>query len=185
MLIAGHNITQIASFKKDIDERFEITDLGKIHYVLGLQIRRDRPNHIIYLNQSRYIDSILERFGMSTCHPIAIPLVTNHNLSLLQCPQTEDEHISYKLYLGGINYLSLIGSLLYATQTCPNIQFTVNLLARFSDNPGINHFAACKRVLHYLKGTKKYCLRLGGLSINKMRLVGWSDANWAQDSHDR
>lgn len=125
-----------------------------------------------YLNQSYYIDSILEQFEISTCHSVFTPFITNYNLSLQQCPQTKDKHASYKLYFNSINYLLFIGLLLYTTQTCPDVQFAVNLLACFSDNLEIAYFAACKRVLQYLKSTKEYSLKLGSLSTSKMCLVG-------------
>lgn len=168
-----------------MDKHFKITDLGEIHYILGLQIKCNCKNHFLYLNQSFYIDSILEQFGMGSCHPVSTSLVTNHNLSLLQCPKTKDEQEEYNQYSEEINYLSLIGSLLYATQTRPDIQFAVNLLTQFSNNLGIPHLAACKQILRYLKGTKFYCLKLGNLFSNEPCLVGWSDTNWAQNNYNR
>jgi hypothetical protein len=67
------------------------------------------------------------------------------------------------------------------TQTCPNIQFAVSLVAQFSSNPGISHLAACKHILQYLKGTASFCLELGHRNNGDFDLVGWSDSSWAQD----
>jgi len=81
--------------------------------------------------------------------------------------------------------LSLVGSLLFATQTRPDIQFAVGLVAQFSNNPGIVHLEAAKRILCYLKFTVDYNLVLGKREEGKFDLVGWSDSNWAQDHDDR
>jgi len=69
--------------------------------------------------------------------------------------------IWYSSFSRGIYYLSLVGSLLYATQTRPDIQFFVNLIAQFSGNPGIPHLEAAKRILRYLKSTQEFSLVLG------------------------
>ncbi|KXN91943.1 hypothetical protein AN958_11003 [Leucoagaricus sp. SymC.cos] len=54
---------------------------------------------------------------MENCHPILTPLAVNHGLSITQSPLTSDEHHQYNEYAKGTHYLSLVGSLLFATQT--------------------------------------------------------------------
>lgn len=75
---------------------------------------------------------------------IRYPLPVNHNLSISQSPSNPDEQQKYNDHSGDIHYLSLIGSLLFATQTQPDIQFAIGLTAQFSGNPGIPHLAAEK-----------------------------------------
>ena len=106
---------------------------------------------------------------------MSTPIATNHHLSQTQTPCNQFEQEEYERYARGIRYISLVGSLLYATQTRPNIQFAVGLTAQFMGNPGIPHLSACKRILQYLKGTKNLLLRLGGLKKGGMTLIGWSD----------
>jgi len=53
----------------------------------------------------------------------------------------------YREFANGIHYFSLIGSLLYATQTCPDIQFAICQIVQFSGNPGIPHPQAAKYLL--------------------------------------
>ena len=181
MAVAGPNFCKIISFKNDLTNDFDITDVGELEYMLGIRVVRDRPNRKIYLDQSAYINKIITRFGMHNSHPVSTPLAVNHGLSLAQCPTDSDGHKDYSEYAKGIQYLSLVGSLLFATQTRPDIQFAVGLVAQFSSNPGIAHLAAAKRILHYLKGTANYALVLGRRDEGSIDLVGWSDASWAQD----
>jgi len=68
--------------------------------------------------------------------------------------------------------LSLVGSLLYATQTHLNVQFSVNLVAQFSGNPGIPHLEAAKHILCYFKGTQDFSLVLGRQGRGAMDIVG-------------
>jgi len=57
-----------------------------------------------------------------------------------------------------MHYLSLVGSLLFATQTRPNIQYAIGIVAQFGANPGVAHLEAAKHILRHLKGTVDYCL---------------------------
>ena len=116
--------------------------------------------------------------------PISTLLVIKHNLSISQSPISEAEKQAYKEYAGHIHYLSLVRSLLFATQTWPDIQFAVNLIAQFGSNPGIAHLEAAKHILHYLKGIMDFGLVLERQTKGSFDLVGWTDSNWAQDPND-
>jgi len=151
MAVSGPNSHYIVSFKELLGNDFEITDLGKLKFMLGILITRDRHNCLIYLNQSAYISQILTRFGLQDATPVSTPLLVKHNLSTTQSPQSKAEKQAYKNYAGDIHYLSLVGSLLFATQTRPDIQFTVNLVAQFGDNPGIAHLEAANASYATLK----------------------------------
>jgi len=122
---------------------------------------------------------------MEGLSPVSTPLAVKHSLSLSQSPKTKAEKRAYQDYTGYTPYLSLVGSLLFATQTCPDIQFAVGLVAQFGSNPGIAHHKATKGILCYLKGTANYNLVLGRQREGKFDLIGWSDSNWAQDVDDR
>lgn len=78
----------------------------------------------------------------------------------------------YREFANGIHYLSLIGSLLYATQTCPDIQFAICQIVQFSGNPGIPHPQAAKHLLWYLRGTLGLKLVLGRYGRSVFDLVG-------------
>jgi hypothetical protein len=55
--------------------------------------------------------------------------------------------------------MSAVGSLMYlATQTRPDISYTVGVLARFNSNPGEAHWKAVKHLFRYIKGTLDYRL---------------------------
>jgi len=53
-------------------------------------------------------------------------------------------------------YKSIVGSLMYLTATRPDIMHAVSLISRFMERPKQTHFQAAKRILRYVKGTKKY-----------------------------
>ena len=56
-------------------------------------------------------------------------------------------------------YHQMICSLMYLTNTRPNICFVVNTLSQFLTNPRHVHLIAAKHILMYLKGTVDYGLK--------------------------
>jgi len=71
-----------------------------------------------------------------------------------------------------ITYFFLVGSLLFAMQTRPDIQYAIGLVAQFGANPGVAHLETTKCILRYLKGTADYCLILGRQKEGSFDLVG-------------
>ena len=49
--ITATSITLIADFKAWISEHLEITDLGELHWLLGIEIKRDHECRTIHLSQ--------------------------------------------------------------------------------------------------------------------------------------
>lgn len=80
--------------------------------------------------------------------------------------------------MAGTPYKEAIRSLIYLT-TCsrPDIAYAVGQAARFFQNPGKAHWAAVKRILSYLSGTRHYGLLFSG--TGRAKFVGYSDADYA------
>lgn len=183
MAAAAKSLKFVEKFKSDLAREFDISDLGELKYILGIQVSRDRKAHTIPINQTAYIHQILSRFGMSECAPVYTPMAVKSNLSVLQSPQTDEEHSAYLKFANGLHYLEIVGALIYATQTRPDIQYAVGVIAQYGGNPGKPHLEAAKRVLRYLKATAHFGLMLG--RSDTIDLVGWTDSNWAQDPDSR
>lgn len=82
-------------------------------------------------------------------------------------------------------YRQLIGCLLYVSvNTRPDISTSVSMLAQKVSNPNHEDWNELKRVLKYLNGTAQMSL-LMGKSESNAGLVGYADANWAENRVDR
>ena len=57
-------------FRYDFGERFDITDLGNAHWVLGMEVLRDRTAGTLTMNQRQYLTALLEKHGMADCHAV-------------------------------------------------------------------------------------------------------------------
>ena len=77
----------------------------------------------------------------------------------------------------------MIGSLMYLTNTRPDICFAVNTLSQFPTDPRHAHLIVAKHILRYLKGTVDYGLKY---KVNqKINLKGYVDSDWAGNAIDR
>jgi hypothetical protein len=80
-------------------------------------------------------------------------------------------------------YRQIIRSLMYLTNTKPDICFVVNTLSQFLVDPRHVHLVAAKHVMRYLKGTLD-C----GLNYDRnhnFTLSGYTDSDWAGSVADR
>ena len=77
----------------------------------------------------------------------------------------------------------MIGSLMYLTNTRPDICFVVNTLSQFSTDPRQVHLITIEHVLRYLKGTMDYGLKYE--ANQKINLHGYVDSDWAGSATDR
>jgi hypothetical protein len=156
---------------KRLASEFEMKDLGLMHYFLGLEVSQ-RPERI-FLNQGKYAVEILKRFNMLECKPMNAPMETKLKLLV----DTSSELIDATLYR------QIIGSLMYLTNTRPNICFAVNTLSQFLVEPRHVHLVAAKHVMRYLKGTLDCGLNYDG--DHDFTLSGYTDSDWAGSVSDR
>ena len=60
--------------KQSLMNKYKMTDLGPAQLFLGIQIVRNRAEKTIFLHQTRYIDTVLKRFGMEDVNDVYTPL---------------------------------------------------------------------------------------------------------------
>ena len=64
ILLVGNEFEMLSKVKIQLATQFQMKDLEKAQYVLGIKIIRDRKNKIIALSQENYIDSILSKYNI-------------------------------------------------------------------------------------------------------------------------
>jgi hypothetical protein len=169
--IAAKSMKEVVELKTMIRKHVEITDLGELHWLLGIEVTRDRDERVISLSQRTYIDSIIRRFNFDELKPVSNPMEPSAKLHSGQSPSTGAEFAAMR----HIPYREAIGSLMYASLgTRPDISYAVTTVSRFSSNPGMPHWDAVRRIYRYLLGTKDLKLTYGGV---RSVLTGYADAD--------
>lgn len=117
-----------------------MTDIGQLTTFLGLEIKRNRTNRTLFLSQIKYVNKILETFGMQRCNPAATPV--DPYIRLEKSNPEYDATAADRL-----RYQSAVGSLMYAMLgTHPDIAYAVAKVCQFSTNPNMTHWTAVKRI---------------------------------------
>ena len=169
--LCGVDTATITAFKSALTKHVAFTDGGELHWLLGIEIKRNRKEKLLMMRQKHYIDAIIKRYGFSQEHNRRAPMQTG----LILSPKTSqlDEE---KRFMESIPYKSLVGGLRYAADcTRPDIAYCTGQLARYLNEPSREHYEATKHCYQYLKGTADYWLTLGG--TNSTQLIGFADSD--------
>ena len=160
-----------------IKSKYDLTDLGPIHWLLSIKITWDRENRTISLSQLSYIDSLLRQFNFTDLRPFSTPMDTNIWYLKNKCPQTPEQATE----MCHIPYREAVGSLLYlAVATCPDLAFPIGILSQFVDDTGQVHWEGVKHIFWYLTGMRDWVL------VYRMKvkgLEGFTDADGAMQEH--
>ncbi|GJV85459.1 ribonuclease H-like domain-containing protein [Tanacetum coccineum] len=169
IVITRNDVNEIEKFKHFLKSKFQIKDLGKLKYFLGIEVLEN--NNGIYLSQRKYYLELLHEFGLLAAKHVYSPLPKNATLNHIE---SDDDHLL--LNIG--NYQRLVGKLIYLTNTRLDISYTVHYLSQFMHSPLNSHLDAALRVLRYLKGSPT-----SGIQINKngnLKLRAYADSDWAR-----
>ena len=127
-------LTKTANYLKN---KFEMKDLDKTKFCLGLQI--EHISNGILIHQSSYTEKVLKYFHMDKAHPLSFPMVVRSlDVKKDHFRTKEDDEETFG---PEVTYISAIGALMYLTNcTRPDISFPVNLLARYNSAPTRRHW---------------------------------------------
>lgn len=73
LIYTGNDVGMCEKFKESMKLEFDMTDLGKMKYFLGVEVQQSSKG--IHLCQRKYAREILDRFGMGSCNSRKNPMV--------------------------------------------------------------------------------------------------------------
>ena len=148
MCAAASSAKEMKKLKDDLRKAFDLVDLSKVCFLLGIAVTWDRTARIITLSQKAYIEKITKHLHLQDAHPVATPLDPNIILSKSLCPYTDEA----KALMSHTPYLTAVGSIMYAAMgTRPNVAFAIQHLSQYASNPGQAHWTAAKHMVKYLE----------------------------------
>ncbi|KAG8640637.1 hypothetical protein MANES_13G070650v8 [Manihot esculenta] len=171
LIFTGNDSGMFEKFKKSMMAEFEMSDLEKMHYFLGLEVVQSKME--FFVCQKKYVGEILDKFQMKDCNPASTP--TEFGLKLHK--DLEGKKVDSTLYR------QIVGSLIYLTGTRPDIMYAVSLISKFMESPTKMHLLAAKRILRYLQGTKDFGMFFK--ANEKSELIGFTDSDYAGDQDSR
>nr|GEV64003.1 putative reverse transcriptase, RNA-dependent DNA polymerase [Tanacetum cinerariifolium] len=115
MIIIGNDEEEIKKLKGELFTEFEMKDLGRLKYFLGIEVLRSQAG--IFICQKKYILDLLAKTGMLDCKPAETPMMSNKKLYI----ETEAELADRD------RYQRLVGKLLYLSHTRLDIAYAVGV----------------------------------------------------------
>ena len=82
IILIGDDVVEIEEIKKTLAREFEIKDLGRLRYFLGMEFARTKKELVV--SQRKYILDLLKETGMSGCKPVDTPIDANLKLGELK-----------------------------------------------------------------------------------------------------
>jgi Reverse transcriptase (RNA-dependent DNA polymerase) len=161
LLIAHSDDFRVFCDKRDMSEwdnlvknfnthKYKVTDASDKEFV-GIRITRDEEYNY-FMDQTRMINDILKELNVTGAkgeklpYPVSLP-----NLSK-QDNATDSERESCQEY----PYRRVVGQLMYGmVHTMVTIMYALNVLSRYSNNPGPRHIEFIKHLVRFVKHSKE------------------------------
>ena len=171
IIFGSTNHTLVVEFANLMSQEFEMSMMGELSFMLGLQIKQMEDG--IFISQEKYARELVKKFGMEDSKEARTPMAHNVRMDMDDSGKKVDERI----------YRGMIGSLLYLTASRPDLMLSVCVCARFQSNPKESHLCFVKRIIRYVKGS--IGLGLWYPRVDHLDLVGYCDADYAGSLVDR
>ena len=80
-MLVGNNMKVIKEVKTQLSSKFDMKDLSATNLILGMEIKINRVDRKLWLNQRKYIETILHSFNMQECKLVKVPIPLGVRLS--------------------------------------------------------------------------------------------------------
>jgi len=78
LIFTGYDERMFTDFKKSMMHEFDMTDLERMRYFLGIEVLQEHKG--IFIHQRKYTHEVLQRFGMDKCNLVLNPIVPRFKL---------------------------------------------------------------------------------------------------------
>ena len=78
LIFTGNDDLMFTEFKNSMKDEFDMTDLCKMRYFLGLEVLQ--RSYGVFLKQKKYALEVLKRFGLEKSNYVHIPIVPSSKL---------------------------------------------------------------------------------------------------------
>ena len=172
-LFCGPNKAIVDSIKAQFMRKWECRDLGEPNEFL--QMRITCKGHAIHLDQSMYLQKVIEHCSMLNAKSASTPLPAGYYAAKNTEPVDVELCSHFQMVIGSLLYLML--------GTRPDIAFAVTHLSHHSTNPSQDHLSKALYICHYLIETSMYSLVYNGGS--GAGLTTCTNSDWGSDPTSR
>ena len=173
VIFMGSDKALLNELKNRFMKAWECRDLGDAKEFLRMRIQRKHGK--IFLDQTAYLEKVLQRFGLTDAKATATPLPEGYQPVPNDVPVNPSVRSKYQQVIGSLLYIML--------GTRPDIAYAVVKLSQFAANPSEDHLNRAMYICRYLLGTSSYSLVYDGKSNGG--LIAFADSDWASNPDNR
>jgi hypothetical protein len=122
IIITRDDEEETMKLKESLRKEFEVKDLGRLKYFLGIEIARSSKG--ISLSQRKYTLDLLNDMGVTGCRTAPNPIDQNHKVTAQSGEFVDKE-----------SYQKLVGRLLYLCHTRPDFAYAVSVVSTYMHEP--------------------------------------------------
>jgi ATP-binding cassette subfamily B (MDR/TAP) protein 1 len=137
--------------KEELSRKFEMKDLGDLHFFLGMEVERDRAQRLLYINQIGYLKEILKRFHMEDCKAIGVPLDPKTKLKKNENKDVEMVKVPYQQAVGSLMYAMLC--------TWPDLAYPISMVSQSTHGQSKHRTLDCNQV-HFSILAKHFAIQI-------------------------
>ncbi|RDY13773.1 Copia protein, partial [Mucuna pruriens] len=152
LLIPGSSEVEIAIFKKQMMNEFEMSDLGLLSNFLGIEFEMTRYGMVMH--QTKYAKDLLKRFNMQQSNPVG----TLVEVGLCLKKETNEEQVD------PTHYRRIVRCLRYLCNTRSDLNFSVRLVSRLTAKAF--SLISCKENIEDRKSIARYIFFYGRAPIS-------------------
>ena len=181
-LAAGQS-ADLERFRKQFGSFFKVRDTGEPKDFTGCEIFRDKSQGVCKFTQTKYIEKMGERYGVSQLTGSGPFSPMEHSIKLIHASEGDTR-------VDPTSYRSIVGALHYAAHcTRPDIAAAVSILSKFLVDPSTAHMHQAKHCLAYLLATKSIGIEYrrqpptgpSSAPFSPGVITGFADASFADD----
>lgn len=136
LLLVSKDPRLLGVVKNLLTAEFEMKTLGEPSFLLGVQIKRNRAEGTLTIDQSKYALDVLKRFSMEDSHGAATPIAAGTKLEKPSSLATNEEQKE----LDRLPYKQAVGSLIFlACLMRPDLAYAVHIASQFMSDFRTEH----------------------------------------------
>lgn len=131
LVVTGPSLAAIKELKTAISAAFPVKDLRSIKMCLGLHVVRDETSKTLLIDQTQYIQNMLQAYRIEDCALISTPIDGYKSTALALPDEPRADSQLYQQAVGSLQYASV--------GTRMDITYAVGRLSQHLIDPTVRH----------------------------------------------
>ena len=170
---------QCEEFYRNYGKQINLDLRGPPSCFMGIELKYKPAEGELCLSQTKYITEAFEKFCDKSTKVFTTPVQTTACDAFMNLKAAETE--AERMEVSDKPYLALMGTLIWALLTRPDVAHHVCFLCQFMANPTTECYSAALTILSYLYSTRKLGLRYRR-SKGPVRLSLYADSSYGRSA---